>query len=414
MNPPKTAIVIGDGIVGLSTAIALQRRGISTRIVAPDAAWEGASWGNAGHIAIEQVEPLASIATIRSFPRRLFLRGGALSLPPRAISAWLPFALRMLKASTPARFAQGRAALSQALATAMPAWKQLLQDAGRPDLLREDGHFLVWESLATAEQGRKRWRATNTGTARMRDADADELARLGALTTAPIAGAIRFEGTGQIADMHALGATLKKHFSSLGGQLVPGQVVQIQPGPGVALTIGSGETLSADIVVVAAGAGSASLLSPLGVRAPLIAERGYHMSVAATEWPQDQAPVVFEDRSMIVTRFAHGLRAASFVEFARIDTPPDPRKWARLRNHVAALGLGFDEPVRQWIGARPTLPDYLPALGRLPNMPGIAYAFGHQHLGLTLGPASGEALAAEIAGERLDFDLSPFDLKRFN
>jgi D-amino-acid dehydrogenase len=408
MDVPKTVIVIGDGVVGLSVAIGLQRRGIATRIVAPDKPWEGASWGNAGHIATEQAEPLASIATIRSFPRRLFLRGGALSLPPRAIAAWLPFALRMMRASTPARFALGRKALSQALAAALPAWRTLLAEAGRPDLLRENGHFVVWESPASAEQGRQRWNDADTGTACFRDATAAELAQLRALTTAPVAGAIRFEGTGQIADMHALGAALKSHFSSLGGQFVQGRVTDIRSGA----RLEGGERLTADIIVVAAGAGSAALLSTLGIQAPLIAERGYHMS-AGTDWPIGQAPVVFEDRSMIVTRFAHGLRAASFVEFAGPDTPPDPRKWVRLRDHARALGIRFEEPVRQWIGARPTLPDYLPALGRLREAPHIAYAFGHQHLGLTLGPATGEALAAALACEVPAIDLEPFDLKRF-
>ena len=414
MTVPTTAIVIGDGVVGLSTAISLQRRGIATRVVAPDVAWEGASWGNAGHIATEQVEPLASIATIRSFPQRLFIRGGALSLPPRAISAWLPFALRLMKASTPSRFAKGRAALSSALAVALPAWRELLQGAGRPDLLRESGHFVVWESPASAARGRRRWSLADTGTATVRDATADELAHLGTLTTALIAGAIRFEGTGQIADMHALGAVLKQHFRALGGQFVHGKVTRVKGGSGASVGTEAGAELTADLVVIAAGAGSASLLAPLGVRAPLIAERGYHMAVEDTHWPQDQQPVVFEDRSVILTRFSHGLRAASFVEFARTDTPADSRKWARLRDHVDALGLGFGETRRQWIGARPTLPDYLPALGRLPDTPQIAYAFGHQHLGLTLAPATGEALAARIAGEVPAFDLAPFDLKRFS
>jgi glycine/D-amino acid oxidase-like deaminating enzyme len=119
---------------------------------------------------------------------------------------------------------------------------------------------------------------------------------------------------------------------------------------------------------------------------------------------------VFEDRAMIVTRFAGRLRAASIVEFARLDTPPDPRKWTRLRAHVAALGLSLHAPIAPWMGARPTLPDYLPAIGR---RGAVAYAFGHQHLGLTLAATSGEALAALLHGQASAFDLSPFDLTRF-
>lgn len=116
---------------------------------------------------------------------------------------------------------------------------------------------------------------------------------------------------------------------------------------------------------------------------------------------------------MIVTRFSDGLRAASFVEFARIATPADPGKWARLRRHVAELGLPFDLPGREWMGARPTLPDYLPAIGRSRRAPNLLYAFGHQHLGLTLAAATGEAIAALATGRAPALDLAPFDPARF-
>jgi D-amino-acid dehydrogenase len=176
------------------------------------------------------------------------------------------------------------------------------------------------------------------------------------------------------------------------------------------VTLDNGSTHAAHIAVIAAGAASAELVAPLGLTAPLIAERGYHIEGDPGDWPADLPPLVFEDRSMIVTRFADRLRAASIVEFARIDTPPDAKKWARLRRHVAALGLPLREPVEPWIGARPTLPDYLPAIGR---RGAVAYAFGHQHLGLTLSATTGEALAALLHGETPAVDLTPFDLGRF-
>ncbi|WP_394648358.1 NAD(P)/FAD-dependent oxidoreductase [uncultured Sphingomonas sp.] len=407
----RDAIVVGDGVVGLNVALALQRRGVIVTLLAPDAPWRGASWGNAGHIAVEQVEPLASRATIRSVPKRLFSLGGALALPPRAVAAWLPFSLRMLRASAPERFSRGKAALAAMLATAVPAWRDVLDDVGAAHLLRVDGHFVVWETPESAARGRAAWMATDTGTATVRDATADELARLATLTSAPIAGAVRFEGSGQITDTSALGHVLDDVFMTRGGMRVYGRAVGITTGGrGAQVEIENTATYDADVVVVAAGAASAPLIAPLGLRAPLIAERGYHIEGDPGDWPDDMPPVVFEDRSMIVTRFAKRLRAASIVEFARVDTPADPRKWARLRTHVAALGLGLREPVEPWIGARPTLPDYLPAIGR---RGAIAYAFGHQHLGLTLSATSGEALAAMLHGETPAFDLGPFDLARF-
>jgi D-amino-acid dehydrogenase len=123
--------------------------------------------------------------------------------------------------------------------------------------------------------------------------------------------------------------------------------------------------------------------------------------------------VVFEERSMIVTPFRCGLRAASFVEFTRADSRPDPRKWARLRRHVTELGLPFQEPCSEWSGARPTLPDYLPAIGRSRRAANLLYAFAHQHLGLTLAAITGELIAALERRESAKIDLRPFDLERF-
>lgn len=410
-NGPRSAIVIGDGVVGLNVALALQRRGTQVTIVAPDAAWRGASWGNAGHIAVEQVAPLASLATVTSVPRRLFSRGGALALPLRAIAAWLPFSLRLLAAARPARFRRGKAALAAMLATAIPAWQRVLAEANAPGLLRIDGHFVVWETPETAAAGRAGWMTADIGTATVRDATAGELARLASLTNQPIAGAIRFEGSGQITDTAALGEALLARFVAGGGTIIRDHVRAVAAhGDHARVTLAEGDPLDAAVAVIAAGAASGPLAASAGMRAPLIAERGYHLQGDPGDWPADQPPVVFEDRSIIVTRFANRLRAASIVEFARTDTPPDPAKWDRLSRHVAALGLPLQPPREPWMGARPTLPDYLPAIGRRGP---VAYAFGHQHLGLTLAATTGEALAAHLHGDTPAFDLSPFDLVRF-
>ncbi|HEY0596152.1 FAD-binding oxidoreductase [Sphingopyxis sp.] len=413
-SDPRKAVVIGGGVVGLATAIALQKRDISVTLIDSPPPSPAASWGNAGHIAVEQVEPLASRATVRSMPRRLFWRGGALSLPLRDIGAWLPFSLRLVAATSPARFAAGRAALGDALGDAMAAWRRLLGRIGASDLLAEDGHFIVWESPASAEAGRAHWAATDIGQAAMRDASPGELGRLAALTSAPVAGAVHIAGSGQIADLDALGDALRAGFDAAGGVRIAARIDRLAIENGRAVAIADdGTHHAADAMVIAGGAASGALMASIGQRVPIIAERGYHIQSAATDWPMGMPPVVFEDRSMIVTRFRSGLRAASFVEFGRRASPADPRKWARLRSHVAALGLSFGLPGAEWMGARPTLPDYLPAIGRSDRAANLFYAFGHQHLGLTLAATTGDAVAALVTGDATPFDLSPFDLKRF-
>src|SRR5690349_15040949 len=125
----KRGIVIGGGVVGLSVAQRLLQTGTSITImdagVGIMAGAGPASWGNAGHIATEQVEPLASWPVIRSAPRRLFSAGGALGLPLSQVNRWLPFACRMAAASNSTRVEHGRAALRSLLTTALPAWRSL-------------------------------------------------------------------------------------------------------------------------------------------------------------------------------------------------------------------------------------------------------------------------------------------------
>ncbi len=405
------ALVLGGGIIGLNVALQLQAQGHAVTLVEPQKVRQAASYGNAGHIATEQIEPLASMAMVTSAPKRLYSRGGALALPLKSIKTWLPFSLRLLRAAQPAHFAAGKNILSRIIAEALPAWRRRVADLGRPELLREDGHFVVWESPETASAGAASWRETDTGQASVQAVTEKDLQQLSALTSRTLHGAVRFSGTGQISDPAALLKALEETFVARGGRCIFDRASQILLDVGVAsVRLSGGEVLTADHIIVCAGVWSKGLLEPLGLRVPIVAERGYHIQSAAHNWPQDLPPVVFEDRSMIVTRFDGGLRAASFVEIGRVDDPADPGKWARLRRHVTDLALPFGDvkAAAEWMGARPTLPDYIPAIGRVASAGNLYYAFGHQHLGLTLGPVTGERVAdmvrtgAAPAGYSLD------------
>ena len=396
----KSALIIGGGIVGMNLALELQGRGqdVTVAEAAPDEL--SASLGNAGHIATEQADPIASWATIRSTPGRLFPRG-PVSLPGHSIREWLPFALRLARASRAKPFQQGRSALTSLVTQAVPAWHRRLTNLGASDLMREDGHYVVWESDGSAARGKDSWRAANLGPARIRDVTDDELSELRALGQSSVVGGVRFENTGQIADLPRLLALMRARFVENGGRFLHAQISALRTDAGVAICqMADHPDLTAEAVVVCAGVRSSALLTPMGLNVPMIAERGYHIQSASHGWPAAFPPVVFEDRSIIVTSFETGLRVAGFVEFSRAGAPPDSAKWRQLERHVRELGLPFGDlaTAARWMGSRPTLPDYLPALGRVSGTDNLYYAFGHNHLGLTLAAVTSEIMAEVIHG----------------
>ena len=151
----------------------------------------------------------------------------------------------------------------------------------------------------------------------------------------------------------------------------------------------------------------------LGIDPPLIAERGYSVQSADHVWPNGVPPTYFEERSLYVVRFSSGLRATSFLELGNPDSPSDPRKWVWIERQLDELGIAFAKTPDRWRGPRPTLPDFLPAIGRMHGQPRVLYAFGHQHLGMTLSAITAELVEALVTGAAPAVDLNPFRVERF-
>ncbi len=409
--PSGRVVVIGGGVVGLACALRLRLAGHDCLLIDPMRDGEAASWGNAGHIAIEQVAPLASWGTVCSLPRRWFGRGGPVDVPrPWAIAAWL---WRFLRACSPARHAAGQQALRGLLGDAVPAWRQLLQDIGRPGLLRESGHCVVWETVDGERRGRAAWLDGDIGEARAVPLSDKALAMLQVRLDPPLRAGLHFEGSAQVADTGQLMRALREALLDRGGQWLRANVAGLAHADGhTAIALDDGRNIEADRILIAAGIGSRSLMADLGEHAPLVEERGYHLQWRDHDWP-DRPPLVFEDRSVILTRFEGGLRLAGFVEFVPPGMPPDVRKWQRLRAHAVELGLPVRGEPEAWCGARPTLPDYLPAIGRSRTAGNVCYAFGHQHLGLTLAAVTADRVLALLADPEGASAVAPFGLHRF-
>ncbi|MGP1276265.1 MAG: NAD(P)/FAD-dependent oxidoreductase [Caulobacterales bacterium] len=411
----RTCTVIGGGIIGAACAFRLQAAGLDVTLVDPGDRERAAAFGNAGHIATEQVTPLASLPTLANVPSRLFATGGPVDFRLRDAGLWLPWSARLVRAALPDRFAGGTRALSALLSGAGDAWLELARDAGLPDrAVRMEGHGIIWFDPLRAARGQKAWQKAPLGTASIRPMESFELDQYETVLARRPAGGLRFSGTGQVRDPGGLLEDLLAAGTKAGVQTVAATVTSLQSDGSRALVhLAGGAVLETDLVLLAAGAGSAVVLRTLGLAVPLIGERGYSVRWEEHDWPAGLPLTVFEEHSVVAGAFDSGLRLAGMTEFGSAYAPPDPRKWQRLERHAGMLGLPVSGTGKRWSGPRPTLPDYLPAIGRIPDNGNILYAFGHQHLGLTLAAITAD-LVAELALVRASsVDLSPFSLRRF-
>ena len=407
----KSILVIGGGLVGVSCALRLQAAGVQTTLIDPGDKRRGASYGNAGHIGSEQVSPWAAWTNVLNAPRSSFGIGGPLDFRWSDVALWSPWAMQFLAACDPARFARGREALTALLADSLPAWHRIAELAGAPGMVIPHGHVTAWMTQAGADRGLTAMAKAKWGGASYREMTSAELARYGGVLNRPPAAAVLFSGTGQVSDPQGARDAILTSFVERGGEIVAGAAARVEASARV--TLADGSVRNADAVLVSAGPWSRRLMEQLGARAPLIGERGYHLQSAETNWPRDLPTTVFEENFIAVSRFDSGLRATSFVEFGSPDAPGDERKWTRLRQRIGELGIQFSATPDRWVGSRPSLPDFVPAIGRLERAPKVLYAFGHAHLGLTEAPITAEIIAAIATEKTLPVDVAAFRVERF-
>ncbi len=362
-----------------------------------------ASAGNAGHIAVEQHAPLASLATLRSLPHRLMSLGGPVSFPPGAIGHWLPFGLRLLRAVRRRPASSGeRRRCGPCWPRRSPAWRRLMQDVGTPDLLRLQGNIVAWESVAGARRARAalrnyaspvahgatsppRRRDCSSGLLRLRPADA-VCARNGQRRRSR-------RGSGRPARGLPGPRRYPRPAVLYAGGRAPDRGRPDRDRGRRALGPADARTGISGAAHRGAGLPHPGCPEPLAPEPALGGLRGARPRGDAVPLGPagDGLPRVHPSR-----------RAARSAD------------WARLTAHAAPSACRSTRRVETWVGSRPTLPDYLPAIGRSARDPRVLYAFGHQHLGLTLGPVTGEivaALACRAADRRRTSALSRCPLR---
>jgi glycine/D-amino acid oxidase-like deaminating enzyme len=407
--------VIGAGIVGVCCALSLQKSGYSVTLIDRDGVGEGASKGNAGHFATEQVLPLATPGLIWKIPGMLADPLGPVAIRWSYLHRITPWFIRFMLNTRQRPFQQGAVALSKLNSHSLPAWSRLLKRVRAEDQLKTDGSLLVFEK----EQSFANYQATLNQLSEygVKSAllSAGQVTELEPGLSSNIHHGVFFPETGHTADPYRLTRTLADFFVAQGGKIIQQPVSNMRTtDTGVALQIAD-QPFQVDKIVLATGAWSKSLTEQLtGKFVPLDTERGYHLMLPNAV-NRLSIPVASADRRFIMTPMDEGLRLAGTVEFGGLNAKPNMKRAEMLAKHANALVPDLErETGDAWMGFRPSLPDSLPIIDRVGPRGQILLAFGHQHLGLTQAALTGELISSVLQGQNPIVDLKPFRLDRFS
>jgi len=415
--PEQTSVaVIGAGIVGVNCALTLAKEGFRVTLIDRDEPGEGCSFGNAGILAAWSFVPLFGPDTLRSVPRYLADPLGPLTIRWTRLPYILPWLLRMLPKASASHIRHSADALHHLTMNCAGDYARLAADAGAPELVKQQPVLQVYDEEKDYRKSETdfAWRAEYG--VRYDSLDHNRLRDLEPALGDRFRWGHAFHGGGITTNPGRLVKVLAESFTRHGGTFHKGDVRELKRNANGAhaftIETSAGET-SADRLVIAAGAFSHRLAAQVGDNIPLGTERGYHAVIAEPGVKLNHA-VGWKARAFYASPMEMGIRLAGTVELAGLEAPPDYRRADIIARHARTLLPGVSGDIAsRWMGFRPTLPDSLPVIGPSPHTPGVYYAFGHQHVGLTCGPATGRVIARLLKGEPSNVDLEPFSASRF-
>ncbi|MBO6603171.1 MULTISPECIES: NAD(P)/FAD-dependent oxidoreductase [Paracoccaceae] len=413
MTAEAHTIVVGAGIVGVSTAIWLRRAGVQVTLLDRDAPGQGTSYGNAGVLANCSMVPVTVPGLIRKGPRYALDPNFPLFLRWSYLPKLLPWLLKYLAHANDAdtrRIAHG---LTPIVGDGADQHKALSAGTGAADWVVESDYTFAYATRAAFDADSYVWDLRREAGFEPEILEG-EAARDYEPNLGPAVDCLAvMKDHGFIRDPGGYVMALAEEFQRLGGTFRKADVRDFSFADGKVRAV---ETTTGAIpctdVVLATGVWSKPLMKRLGLTIPLESERGYHVVYeGATGGPA--MPIMVAAGKFVATPMAAGLRCAGVVEFGGLEAGPSAAPFALLRREVAKAFPRLQAKAEvEWQGHRPAPADSLPLIGQVGGT-GVYVGFGHHHIGLTGGPKTGRLLAQLMTGQKPNLDMAPYDPARF-
>jgi len=410
--------VIGAGVVGLSSALWLQKAGHRVTLIDPAPPISGgrydqaSSFGSACTMAFGACIPVASPGILRAVPGMLLDRQGPLAISWRDLADLAPWLGSFLRAASPEAVSRITKVLGALLHLAEAGHAPLFDGAGASDLKRMNGCLYLYRNEKSFGRAQAEIALRHRENVRMRILGRDEIREREPQLAPLYCKGVLFEDAYSIDNPLIYAQRLLQHFVAGGGTVVSARVSSIESDDaGLTVRCEDG-SLRTDRAVLSAGAWSGRIARTFGDRIRLDTERGYHVM-----FPEGgrllTTPTCYPEHGFYMTPLAEGLRAAGTVELGGLGKPARPERTKVIERITRKLLPGVGKAGGTWLGFRPSMPDSLPVIGPSPTNPRIIHAFGHGHIGLTLGGITGRLVADIIGDQPPLIDLHPLRADRF-
>ena len=409
-----TTVVVGAGIIGTAIAYDLQKRGRQVVMVDRDAPGKGASFGNMASIAVTEFMPASRPSVWKQIPGWMLDPEGPVRVRPSYMPKLVPWFLRFIAASRPSRLRELEAQGAVLCLRALDDTLDLLRETGLEDQISQEGCLSLYADVAEFKADREHIEILERFGFPHEVIGRQAIKALEPELSDRIGMAVLFPQNRSMKDPYKLVLALAERFVALGGRIERGEVVGFTRSDAMReVVLKDDRKLSADEVVICAGAFSARLAKDLGEPIPLETERGYHTQIMAPGISMKHS-IIWPAKAFMVTPTAGGIRVGGTVEMAGLDAAPDYRRAKvtvkRAREALPSLAC---EDFTEWMGHRPALPDTVPILSARAKTKGLFYATGHGHLGLTYAATTARLMGELITGAIPSVELHPYRVNRF-
>jgi D-hydroxyproline dehydrogenase len=405
--------IVGAGIQGISNALFLQKKGFKITVFDRDEPGSpAASYGNAGHFSPYASVPINRPDVLTDVPAMLLSSTGPLALKWNYVPKMIPWFLQFIRNCSTKRMMHTAKNMHQILDLALPAYDELFDEIELGGLVEKKGILYIWNDQSPKSRELE-INVRNKLGVDQQVVTPKEIHDLEPNIKPIYHGGVYYQHGRHARNPKKILLKLYDLFLKKGGKFLKMNIKDINFNNEKPVLKTETQSFLFDKIVIACGSFSKKLTDNLDEKIPLDTERGYHVHFKGCDHLLSR-PVIFQNRGFGITPMEQGLRVVGTVEFGGLDNPLSKSRVKNLINNAKYLMGDLPEHEDEWLGFRPTLPDYLPVIGPSKKHKNVFYCFGHHHLGWTLGPISGKIISGMIAKENTNLDLKPYSSLRFN